>query len=91
MQQGGTLALIGTFVGLGIALLSGRIVASQLYTIRASDPMMLLAATVLVAGPCISNPVPEFTYMKGTKTTEQGDEPIGIVISRGARNEQAPA
>lgn len=29
--------------------------------------------------------------MKGTKTTEQGDEPIGIVISRGARNEQAPS
>jgi ABC-type antimicrobial peptide transport system permease subunit len=48
MKQGGRLALIGTFIGLGVALVSGRVVATQIYAIRASDPMMLVAAVVLV-------------------------------------------
>ena len=50
MKQGALLALIGTVIGLGVAYLSGRIVASQIYAIRASDPVMLGAAIVLVAG-----------------------------------------
>ncbi|MFI5179636.1 MAG: FtsX-like permease family protein, partial [Vicinamibacterales bacterium] len=50
MKQGGTLALIGTAIGLGTAYLSGRIVSSQVYAIRASDPLMLTAAIVLVVG-----------------------------------------
>jgi predicted permease len=50
MKQGALLALIGTAIGLGIAYLSGRIVASQIYAIRASDPLMLGAAIALVAG-----------------------------------------
>jgi putative ABC transport system permease protein len=50
MRQGALLALIGTAIGLAIAYLSGRVVASQIYAIRASDPLMLGAATVLVAG-----------------------------------------
>ncbi len=50
MKQGGTLAAIGTAIGLAIAYLSGRVVASQIYTIRASDPLMLGAAIVLVVG-----------------------------------------
>jgi predicted permease len=50
MKQGALLALIGTVIGLGVAYLSGRIVASQIYAIRASDPLMLGAAIVLVAG-----------------------------------------
>ena len=50
MRQGGALALAGTAIGLAIAYLSGRIVASQIYAIRASDPIMLGAAIVLVAG-----------------------------------------
>ena len=44
------LALIGTAIGLATAYLSGRIVASQIYAIRASDPLMLAAAIVLVVG-----------------------------------------
>jgi len=48
MKQGATLALIGTVIGLVVAYLSGRIVASQIYLIRASDPVMLSAAIVLV-------------------------------------------
>ena len=50
MKQGALLAVIGTAIGLGVAYLSGRIVASQLYAIRASDPLMLGAAMILVAG-----------------------------------------
>lgn len=50
MKQGGSLALIGTGIGLLIAYLSGRIVASQVYAIRASDPIMLGSAILLVAG-----------------------------------------
>jgi putative ABC transport system permease protein len=50
MKQGGTLALIGTALGLAIAYLSGKLVSSQLYVVRASDPVMLTAAIVLVAG-----------------------------------------
>jgi ABC-type antimicrobial peptide transport system permease subunit len=50
MRQGAVLALAGIGIGLLIAYLSGRIVASQIYAVRASDPLMLLAAIVLVAG-----------------------------------------
>jgi putative ABC transport system permease protein len=48
MRQGGTLALIGTAIGLAVAYVSGQIVASQIYAIRASDPLMLGGAIVLV-------------------------------------------
>jgi len=50
MRQGALLALAGTAIGLVVAYLSGRIVASQVYAIRASDPLMLGAAIALVAG-----------------------------------------
>jgi predicted permease len=50
MRQGATLAAVGTAIGLLIAYLSGRIVASQIYAIRASDPLMLGAAIGVVAG-----------------------------------------
>ena len=49
MKQGATLALAGTAIGLAVAYLSGRIVASQIYAIRASDPIMLGGAIILVA------------------------------------------
>ena len=59
MKQGALLALIGTVIGLGMAYLSGRIVASQIYAIRASDPMMLVASIVLVAGiTCFATMIP---------------------------------
>ena len=50
MRQGAVLALVGTAIGLGVAYLSGKIVSSQIYAIRASDPVMLGAAIVVVAG-----------------------------------------
>jgi ABC-type antimicrobial peptide transport system permease subunit len=49
MRHGGLLALVGTAIGLATAYLTGRIVSSQLYAIRASDPLMLTAAIVIVA------------------------------------------
>ena len=48
MKQGAALALSGTAIGLAVAYLSGRIVASQIYAIRASDPLMLGGAIILV-------------------------------------------
>jgi putative ABC transport system permease protein len=50
MRHGALLALVGTVIGLGISYLSGQIVASQIYAIRASDPLMLTAAVGLIAG-----------------------------------------
>jgi ABC-type antimicrobial peptide transport system permease subunit len=49
MKHGGTIGLVGTAIGLGVAYLSGRIVASQIYAIRASDPIMLGGAIAIVA------------------------------------------
>jgi predicted permease len=54
LRQGGTLALIGAAVGLTTAYLSGQIVASQIYAIRASDPLMLSAAIVVVVGIAVA-------------------------------------
>jgi predicted permease len=50
MKHGALLAVTGTLIGLLVAYLSGRVVASQIYAIRASDPLMLGGAIVLVAG-----------------------------------------
>jgi ABC-type antimicrobial peptide transport system permease subunit len=50
MREGAMLAVTGTAIGLLVAYLSGRIVASQVYAIRASDPLMLGVSIVLVAG-----------------------------------------
>jgi predicted permease len=50
LKQGVILATVGTAIGLGLAYLSGRVVSSQIYAIRASDPLMLTGAIVVVAG-----------------------------------------
>jgi putative ABC transport system permease protein len=50
LKQGRTMAAVGAAIGLIVAYLSGRIVSSRLYDVRASDPMILGAATVLVVG-----------------------------------------
>jgi putative ABC transport system permease protein len=49
MKHGTILAATGTVIGLAVAFLSGQIVASQIYAIRASDPLMLAAAVLVVA------------------------------------------
>jgi putative ABC transport system permease protein len=50
LTQGRTMAIAGAMIGLIVAYLSGRIVSTRLYEVRASDPMILGAATVLVIG-----------------------------------------
>jgi predicted permease len=50
VRQGRLLALAGAAIGLFVAFLAGRLVSSWLYEVRASDPMILGAATALVAG-----------------------------------------
>ncbi len=50
LAQGRTMAIAGAAIGLVVAYLSGRAVASRLYEVHASDPIILGAATVLVAG-----------------------------------------
>ena len=50
MKEGAILAVVGTGIGLVVAYLSGQIVASRIYVVRASDPLMLTGAIVLVVG-----------------------------------------
>jgi ABC-type antimicrobial peptide transport system permease subunit len=50
VNQGRTLALAGATIGLAVAYASGRAVSSWLYEVRASDPQILGAATMLVTG-----------------------------------------
>lgn len=49
MRRGRTLALVGAGIGLGAASIAGRVVASRLYQVSASDPWILGAATLVVA------------------------------------------
>jgi predicted permease len=48
MQQGATLALVGAVIGVGLAYFSGHLISSRVYAIRASDPLILATATVLI-------------------------------------------
>ena len=50
MRQGAILAGAGTAIGLLIAYLSGQVVASRVYAVRASDPLMLGAAILIIGG-----------------------------------------
>ena len=49
MKQGAIIGVTGAAIGLAIAYLSGQIVASRVYAIRASDPLMLSGAIAIVA------------------------------------------
>jgi ABC-type antimicrobial peptide transport system permease subunit len=53
LRQGRTLTLLGAAIGLAAAYAAGRFVASQLYEVRASDPVILAAATLVVAAIAI--------------------------------------
>jgi putative ABC transport system permease protein len=59
MKQGGLLAAIGVTIGLATAYVSGRVVSSWLFEVRASDPLILgAAALVVVAIALIATTVP---------------------------------
>jgi putative ABC transport system permease protein len=49
MRSGQRLALAGIVLGLVGAFAGGRVVASSVYAMRAADPLILIAATVVVA------------------------------------------
>jgi putative ABC transport system permease protein len=53
VKQGRTLAAIGTAIGLAVAYGAGRVVSSRIYEVRAADPAILGAATVVVVGVAI--------------------------------------
>jgi ABC-type antimicrobial peptide transport system permease subunit len=48
MNQGRLLAVVGTVVGVGVAYAAGRAGSSLLYEVRASDPTILVTATMIV-------------------------------------------
>jgi hypothetical protein len=50
LRQGGLLAAVGTAIGLAAAYASGRVVANQLYGVKAWDPAILSGAIALVVG-----------------------------------------
>ena len=50
LAQGRTVAIIGAAIGLAVAYGAGRIISSRLYEVRASDPMILGAAAIVVSG-----------------------------------------
>ena len=49
LRHGRLLTLAGAGLGLAVAYVTGRFVASRLYEVRAADPMILAAAAVVVA------------------------------------------
>jgi putative ABC transport system permease protein len=50
LKQGASLAAAGAAIGLLVAYQAGRVVASSLYEVKASDPMILGVATAIVVG-----------------------------------------
>ncbi|HEX7778769.1 MAG TPA: FtsX-like permease family protein, partial [Vicinamibacterales bacterium] len=61
LKQGRTLALIGAAIGLTLAYLAGRVLATQVYQARAADPWILGGATVTVlAIALIATTIPAF-------------------------------
>jgi ABC-type antimicrobial peptide transport system permease subunit len=48
MRQGVTLGLAGAAIGLGLAYFSGQVISNRVYAIRASDPVILGIATLLI-------------------------------------------
>jgi putative ABC transport system permease protein len=50
LRQGSWLAAVGAAIGLAAAYMSGRVVSSWLYEVRASDPLILGAAAIVVIG-----------------------------------------
>jgi putative ABC transport system permease protein len=50
MNQGRTLAIVGTVAGVALAYAGGRAGSSLLYEVDATDPLILLSATAIVIG-----------------------------------------
>ena len=50
LKQGVMLGLIGAAIGLTLAYFSGQVISNRVYAIRASDPVILVIATLLITG-----------------------------------------
>ena len=48
MRQGAMLGLVGAAIGVGLAYFSGQVISNRVYAIRASDPLILASATLLI-------------------------------------------
>jgi putative ABC transport system permease protein len=48
LRQGVTLGLVGAAIGVGLAYFSGQVISSRVYAVRASDPLILGLATLLI-------------------------------------------
>ena len=72
LRQGRTLAISGTAIGIAVAYFAGRIVSSRIYEVRASDPMILGGATLLV--PFTRDAVPEVDVEGGRLTVVLPEE-----------------
>jgi predicted permease len=48
MKQGATLGLVGAGIGVALAFFSGQVISNRVYAIRASDPLILTVATLLI-------------------------------------------
>jgi predicted permease len=48
MRQGATLGLIGATIGISLAYFSGQVISNRVYAIKASDPLILGVATLLI-------------------------------------------
>jgi putative ABC transport system permease protein len=59
------LILVGTVFGIGAGVASGRLIASQLYQVRASDPWALLLACAALTGVALLA-----TYIPARRATE---------------------
>jgi len=59
MRQGATLGLVGAGIGLLLAYLSGQLISNRVYAIRASDPLILAVATLLIGAiTCLATTIP---------------------------------
>ena len=48
LKQGVMLGLVGAGIGLTLAYFSGQVISNRVYAIRASDPVILVIATLLI-------------------------------------------
>jgi predicted permease len=59
MKQGVTLGVVGAGIGLASAFFSGRVISNRVYAIRASDPVILTIATLVITViTCLATMIP---------------------------------
>ena len=75
MDQGRLLGIAGTVVGVVLAYATGRAASSVLYEVQASDPLILISATAVVAGitfVAILIPARRVSRMEPSRILRQG-------------------